>query len=142
MVEQFKYLGVVFDSHLTFKQHVKKISNNIKFNLSNFQHIRHFLTAESAKAYMHAMIFTHITYCYTTWSHTTESILKPLKSLFKKTLKILDRKPIHFHHCNILSKYNILHLDRCLDVCLIFKVLNGLALSPLRDFIQKKLTLK
>lgn len=99
--------------------------------MSNFQHIRPFLTVESAKAYMHAMIFTHITYCYTTWSHTTESILKPLKSLFKKTLKkILDRKPIHFHHCNILSKYNILDLDSYqmfLDVCLIFKVLNGLA---------------
>ena len=140
VVEQFKYLGVVFDSNLNFKQHVKKILHIIKFNLSNFKHIRPFLTTESAKAYMHTMIFSHITYCYTTWSHTSETILKPLKSLFKRTLKTMDKKPQHYHYCNILSKYNILDFDSqiFMDACLIFKVLNGLAPPPLRDFIGKK----
>lgn len=47
---------------------------------------------ESAKTYMHAMIFTHIFYSYTTWSRTSESTLKPIKSLFKRTLKSLDKK--------------------------------------------------
>ena len=95
VVEYFKYLGVIFDSNLNFKQHVKKVKNTIKFNLSNFQHIRPFLTMETAKTYMHAMIFTHISYCYTTWSHTSESTLKPIKSLFKRTLKTLDKKPVY-----------------------------------------------
>ena len=98
VVEYFKYLGVIFDSNLNFKQHVKKVKNTIKFNLSNFKHIRPFLTMETAKTYMHAMIFTHISYCYTTWSHTSESTLKPIKSLFKRTIKILDKKPIHYHY--------------------------------------------
>lgn len=83
------------------------------------------------------MIFSYITYCYTTWSHTSE----PLKSLFKRTLKIMDKKPQHDHYCNILSKYNILDFDSYqifMDACLIFKVLNGLAPPPLRDFIGKK----
>ena len=46
---------------------------------------------KTAKTYMHAMIFTHISYCYTTWSHTSESTLKPIKTLFKRTLKTLDK---------------------------------------------------
>ncbi len=36
LVKEFKYLGVVLDPPLTFKNHVKKISNTIKFNLQNF----------------------------------------------------------------------------------------------------------
>ncbi len=103
VVEEFKYLGVVFDTNLSFKAHVKKIKNIIKLNLSNFYHIRPFLTSETAKVYMHAMIFSHINCCCTTWTHTPESILKPIKSLFKKAVKVLDRKPLHFHYCNVLK---------------------------------------
>lgn len=31
VVEQIKYLGVIFESNLTFRDHVKKISNIVKF---------------------------------------------------------------------------------------------------------------
>ena len=99
------------------------------------------LSMETAKTYMHAMIFTHISYCYTTWSHTSEST-KPIKSLFKRTLKTLDKKPLYYHYCKIANKHKIMDLDsfqQFLDVCLIFKVLNGLAPSPLQNFIKKKI---
>jgi len=141
VMEEFKYLGVVFDTNLSFKAHVKKIKNIINFNLSNFYHIRPFLTSKTAKVYMHAMIFSHINYCCTTWTHTTESILKPIKSLFKKAVKILARKPLRFHYCNVLKKFNILDLDShqtFMDACLIYKILNASAPPPLNEFIQKK----
>ena len=103
------------------KRMLKK-SQIVKYNLSNFYHIRPFLTSKTAKVYMHAMIFSCINYCFTTWTHTTETVLKPIKSLFKKIVKILDRKPMHFHYCIILKKFNILDLDSYqifMDVCLI-----------------------
>ena len=96
---------------------------------------------ESVKTYMHAVILTHISYCYTTWSHTSESTLKLIKSLFKRTLKTLEKKPIHYHYCEIINKYKILDFDSyqlLLDVCLIFEVLKGLAPPLLRDFIKTK----
>ena len=141
VVDHFKYFGVTFDSSLNFKQYVKKVTHKVKASLSNFKHIRPFLPMEAAKIYMHAMIFSHISYCYTTWSHTSENILKPIKSLFKRTLKVFDKKPICHHYCNIVKKYQILDFDSYqlfLDVCLTFKVLNGLAPPPLQDFIKKK----
>ena len=45
---------------------------------------------QSAKTYMHAMTFTHISYCYTTWSHTSESTLKPSLSS-REHLKLLTK---------------------------------------------------
>ena len=92
VIEHFKYLGVIFDSNLTFMQNVKKVTNTITFIFLNFKHRRSFLTMQSAKTYMHAMISTHIFYCYTTLSHTSESTLKPIKSFFKGTIKTLAKK--------------------------------------------------
>ena len=65
LVKEFKYLGVILDSTLTFKNHVKKISKTIKFNLLNFKQIRPSLTVNAARMFRHAIIFSHIEYCFT-----------------------------------------------------------------------------
>jgi hypothetical protein len=77
----FKYLGVISDSNLTFKIHVKKVVKTVMFGLSNFRFIRPFLPLEADKLYMHAMIFSHLRYCLTGWSQSGATILKPIDSL-------------------------------------------------------------
>uniref|UniRef100_A0AAR2J957 Reverse transcriptase domain-containing protein n=1 Tax=Pygocentrus nattereri TaxID=42514 RepID=A0AAR2J957_PYGNA len=141
LVSDTKYLGIILDSNLSFKNQVKKVINTVKLNLANFRHIRPYLTTEAAKLFMHAMIVSHITYCFTSWSQTSLSILKPIESLYKQALKILDRKPNSYHHCHIVQKYNLLSFDsfkHLLDACLMFKILYGLAPPPLRQFIKQK----
>ena len=56
VMNEYKYLGIVIDTKLTFKTQVKKVVNRIKFNLNNFRYIRNNLTTEASKIYMHAMI--------------------------------------------------------------------------------------
>ena len=36
IVQQFKYLGIINDSHLSFKAHIKKVCNRVKFSLADF----------------------------------------------------------------------------------------------------------
>ena len=122
-VPDFKYLGIILDCNLTFKKHVKKVANSITFNLPNFRHVRPYLTTEAAKLFMHAMIFSHISYCYTSWSQASTTTLKSIETLYKQTLKTLDQKPISYHHCHITTKYNLFKFDsflQFLDACLIF----------------------
>lgn len=52
IVTQYKYLGMVLDSNLTFKEHVKKVTQTIKLNLANFRYIRHSLNQEAAKLFL------------------------------------------------------------------------------------------
>ncbi len=40
IVSEIKYLGVLLDSNLNFKSHIKKMTKTIKYNLANFRHIR------------------------------------------------------------------------------------------------------
>lgn len=139
IVTEFKYLGIIIDSQLNFKSHATKTVNIIKFNLSNFRYIRNNMSTQAAKMFMHSMIFSHITYCLTSWSQADQTTLKPLQSLYKQTLKVLDRKPRRYHHCNILSKYNLLsweNLIKFTNICLAYKILHGLAPPPLCDFLS------
>ncbi len=74
VVSDFKYLGVILDSILTFQKHAKMVSKIIPFNLANFRHIRPCLTIEAAKLFMHSMIFSHSKYCLTSWSQASTTI--------------------------------------------------------------------
>ena len=138
-VSEFKYLGVLIDSNLSFKAHIKKVCNRVKFNLANFKYIRSCMSLEAAMMYMHSMIFSHITYCLTTWSQASNTALKPLLSLYKQTLKVLDKKPKHYHHCQILTKYKFLNWENLIkytDSCLMYKILHKLAPPVLRQFVN------
>ncbi len=101
VVSDFKYLGIILDSNLTFKKHVKKVANTIRYNLANFRHIRPYLTTEAAKLFMDAMIFmdANISYCFTSWSQANVTTLKPIETLYKQTLKILDQlSPLQYYY--------------------------------------------
>ncbi len=92
----------IYFQHLT---DVYEVSNNIKFNLAHFKYARSCMSTKAAKMFMHSMIFSHITYCLTTWSQASNTSLKPILSLYKQTLKVLDKKTIHHtHHCDIKKK--------------------------------------
>lgn len=138
-VNEFKYLGVILDPNLTFKSHIKKMSHVLKYNLSNFRHIRNSLTVEASKIYFNAMILSYFHYCISCWSQASKSVLKPIRSLHKQALKILDRKSRQYHHCDILNKYKMLSFDNLMlysDVRLVYKIIHNTAPPPLKNFVK------
>lgn len=147
LVKEFKYLGVLLDYTLSFKSHIKMISRIIKFNVSNFNQFRRSMTDHAAMTFLHSMIFSHISYCITSWSLTGISILKPIERLYNRALKILDKKAFSYHHCKILTKYKLLSFENFIkfkNACLIYKTLHGIAPPPacfvLHQIQNKQLT--
>ena len=139
-VEQFKYLGVIVDSNLTFKKHIAKISKSVKCNLAHFRFIRNQMSMDAAKMFMHAMIFSHLSYCSTTWSQSNITSQLPLHSLYKRALKTMDKKPISHHYCNIVKKHNLLTFDNLVfmaHVSLMYKITHNLAPQPLTQLVIK-----
>ncbi len=116
-VDEFKFLGVILDSQLKFDRHVKKLCKTVKINLNCFRLIRQYIPLKAAQQYMHAMIFSHLSYCITVWGQANQTTLVPIRSLYKQALKIMDQKPIRWHHCRIIQKFNLLSFDSFADFC-------------------------
>ena len=97
------------------------------------------LTVEASKTYFNAMILSYYHYCISCWSQASKSVLKPIRSLHKQALKILDRKSRQYHHCDILNKYKMLSFDNLMlysDVRLVYKIIHNAAPPPLKNFVK------
>ena len=132
-------MGITLDSTLTFKKHIKKTQNTLKYNIANFRHIRNSLTTQAAKTYLHAVILPYILYCVSSWSQADKTTLNPIRSLYNQALKVMDRKPRRYHHCHILEKHKLLSLDNLIiysNIRLVHKIIHGAAPPPLKAFVQ------
>ena len=101
------------------------------------------MTFNAAKLYVNAMVMSHLTYCLTSWGHTNASTLKPLETLYKQTLKVLDQKPNSSYYCTILHKHKLLSWEDVIkhrNICLLFKILHGFAPPPLNSLINQRST--
>lgn len=73
------------------------------------------MRTDAAKLFMHAMILSHFSYCSTTWSPTSLTLMQPLLSLYKQTLKVMDKKTNSHHYCNIFRKHKLLTFENFLS---------------------------
>ena len=128
IVKKYKYLGIIIDSTLSFKDHVKKVCNNLRFTLSNFRHLRNHMSTQAARMYLFSLILSHINYCLPTWSNANSTTLSPVISLYKQAVKVLDKKPIRYHQCPVLEKHRLLSWDNLVffkNCCLMYKIRNS-----------------
>ena len=137
-VSEVNYLGLILDYHLKFDKHVKKISKIVKLNLYTFRLIRECLTFEAAKIFLHSMILSHFNYCITAWSQASPSVVKPLKGLYNRAIKILGKRPIRSHHCNVLRDLKMLSFENYITLSnsnLTHKCLHDQAPQALCDLV-------
>ncbi len=69
--------------------------------------------------------------------------LKPLECIYKRTLKVFDKKLVHYHHCPILNKYNLLSWENMIkyaNVCLMYTIVYGLSSPPLGQLVRTRTT--
>ena len=66
------------------------------------------------------------------WSQASKTIFKPIRTLHKQALKVLDRKSRQYHHCDILVKYKMLSFDNSIlysDVHLVHTIIHNASTS-------------
>lgn len=142
-VEEFKFLGIILDSQLKFSKHINKLCKTIRINLNCFRMIRSHIPVKAALLFFHAMILSHLSYCVTVWGQASQTTVKPLISLYKQALKIMDQKPTLWHHCLIVQKYKLLDFDSFITFSflkLTFKCTNNLAPAVLCPRVTKTST--
>ncbi len=72
-------LGVIFDDHLTFKEHIAKIARSCRFALHNIRKIRPFLTEHAAQLLVQDLVISRLDYCNALLAGLPSNTIKPLQ---------------------------------------------------------------
>ncbi len=92
MVTKSKLLGVMFDQHLTWEEHIEHVHNKIASLLFLLKQIKSYLPLEARKLFYTSYILPHFDYCCVIWGTCSTYLLNDLYKLQKKAARlILDK---------------------------------------------------
>ena len=114
-----RYLGVIFDSQLTFNDHISSISKSVRFHLHNLGFIRRYLNRTATEQLVHALISFRLDFCNSLLHNIPQYQLNRLQPLQNAAARLVTLTKRYDHISPVLKS---LHW---LPVCdrITFKVL-------------------
>src|SRR6218665_1027704 len=105
-------LGVYVDQHLTWKEHIKNISNKIAKNVGIIARSSYLLPQTIRIKLYYSLIFPYLTYCNVVWASNYESRLSRLVILQKRAIRVVARVSSREHTGPIFSHLKILNIEQ------------------------------
>ena len=84
-----KFLGIMVDEHLTFKNHVRYISNKLSRSVGILNKLKFFLPFEALKSIYSAFILPYLNYAIEIWYAGYQNITERIFVLKKKPSELL-----------------------------------------------------
>ena len=107
----YKFLGVLLDPELTFREHIGKILaklSSASFAVINSQKV---LPRKVVISVYRALFESHILYCCTAWGSARPKLLQPLKAMQTKLLKSIFCLPRASHVSPLLFEHKLFRLQ-------------------------------
>jgi hypothetical protein len=104
----FKYLGVMMDWSLSWKDHVHRVSKKISRSIGILLKLRHFVDTRILVNIYYSIIYPFLTYGVMIWGNTYTSTIKPLITLHKKAIRVISFSNYQAHTSPLFFKLNIL----------------------------------
>ncbi len=90
-------LDVIFDDHLTFKDHVAKTAKSCRFEIHNIRKIRPFLTEHAAQLLVQALVISRLDYCNALLAGLPSNTIKPLQMIQNAAARLVFIEPKRAH---------------------------------------------
>jgi hypothetical protein len=116
---KIKFLGVLIDPNLTFKEHIQNITHKINSGLFFLRSVRNFMNERALKYMYYSLVHCHIIYAIHIYSCATESLLKPIFLKQKQAIRIITQNPYNSHTEPLFKKLGILPFP---ELCTFFKL--------------------
>jgi hypothetical protein len=88
-VKHTKFLGVILDSHLSFKEHVSYMKSKISKNMGIIYRAKKFLPQDCLVSLYYSFIYPYLTYCVCVWGNAGISTISPIISLQNRAVKTI-----------------------------------------------------
>ena len=132
--ESTKFLGVLFDEHLSWKPHINYLNNKIARQIYTLKQCKHMLDTNTMRTLYFSLIHPHITYGILAWGSANKSYLQRTNILHKRAIRMISKSHYNSHTEPIYKKLNILNIydqSQCeLEVQIFMHKLLNKKLSP------------
>ena len=91
--DSYKYLGVIFDTELSWKPQIERICNKISKACGALSKLRHYLDIDTLKNVFYALVHSYLRYGITVWGNAAENVMKPLNALLNRVVRIMTFAP-------------------------------------------------
>jgi hypothetical protein len=112
IVSQTKFLGVILDSNLSWKQHISYLKTKIAKSLGILTIARRNLNHQTLIQLYHAFIYPYLSYCVLTWGNAPASTLWPIYKLQKLSFRIINNLKHGTSTLPFCKKENVLRLPQ------------------------------
>lgn len=92
-VDSFKYLGLIFDTNLTWHSHINKLQSEISSTCGLLRKVSKFLPIKQMLAVYHAFVQSKLQYMVSIWGAASKFKIAPLQVLQNRCLKAVYHKP-------------------------------------------------
>ena len=108
-----KYLGIIIDKHLSWKEQTSAIKLKLSKILGLIHKAKHFAPTPVLTQIYYSFFYPYITYAALLWGNASPSILKPIITLQKKAVRVLANEKWNSHTPPIFYKLKLL---KCEDI--------------------------
>ena len=139
-VKKAKYLGIVIDNKLTWKDHTDHVSLKIKRNLGIMKRVRNDIPKESLIAGYRTMVEPYLRNCNNTWGKCGATLTGKLQTLQNRVARIITNTTYDTDNAELLRQLNWLNVSQLIDfetASLMCKIENGLAPAHLKQMFVK-----
>ena len=126
--DYIKYLGVILDKNLNWKQHIQHVNMKISKGIGILAKMRHFVPAQILRNLYFAFIAPHVNYGIINWGCATATVTKSVQRNLNKALRIIDFEKYTASAKPLFTKLGILNFEQNFNLeCskLIYDIING-----------------
>ena len=140
VIQKNKYLGVVIDNSLNWKEHIKSVSAKVSKAIGFLRHAKAFLPQETLKALYTVVVGPHFRYCCSVWRCAGSTEINQLQKLQHRAARILTNSSFDTPSrllIDILGFKTIEQLIADESKIMVFKFLHDLAPPYLCDLFTR-----
>ena len=109
-VSSTKFLGVIIDENLTWKNHIDAISKNISRNIGILSKLKHFVPEYILYSLYCTLVLPYINYGILIWGNTYKTYLDKIFKLQKWAIRTISSEHYRCHTGPLFIKHNVLNV--------------------------------
>ena len=106
-----KYLGVVIDEKMSWKNHVNYLCSKLAKGCWAISKLRNYVDLHTSRILYYSLIYPHLQYCISSWGRATKSVLKPLSIIQKRVVRLITKTPYGTPSAPLFFQLKILKID-------------------------------